>query len=186
MDLFLMDLILKGKIRSNAKVLDIGCGEGRNGIYFIQQGNEYHGWDTDDSKLKLLEYLAKTIKHSNTDFVTQDFIQSTDNEDFDLVICSRVLHFASSEEDFMFRWNKVSSVVGRGGMLYVSMDSVINTDMSIRQKNGLTKFPDGNIRFALTHEIYQEIKKGFEEVEPLRTLIHHNERAQSFLCFKKI
>ena len=186
MDLFLMDLILKGKIRSNAKVLDIGCGEGRNGIYFIQQGNEYHGWDTDDSKLKLLEYLAKTIKHSNTDFVTRDFIQSTDNEDFDLVICSRVLHFSSSLEDLMLKWNKISTLIKKGGVLYVSMDSIIDTDMGIRQENGLVKFPDGKSRFALTKGVYRTIKKGFEEVEPLRTLVHHNERAQSFLCFKKI
>lgn len=186
MDLFLMDLILKGKIQSNIKVLDIGCGDGRNGIYFIQQGNEYHGWDTDDSKLKLLEYLAKTITHSNTDFVTQDFIDSTVDEEFDLVICSRVLHFASSQEDFILRWNKISTLVKRGGMLYVSMDSVLDTDVGIMQRNGLTEFPDGKIRFALTKEIYQTIKKGFEEVEPLRTLVHHNERAQSFLCFKKI
>lgn len=185
-DLFLMDLILKGHIKEGAKVLDIGCGEGRNGIYFIQRGYDYHGWDTDPTKLKLLEYLAKTIKKSKTTFVSQDFTKASSTDLFDFIICSRVLHFALSKEDFLNKWMKIASLLTRGGILYASLDSVIDTEIGIKKIDGFVEFPDGKHRYALDKSIYQEIIKGFEEIEPLRTLVHHNERAQSFLCLKKL
>ena len=185
MDLFLMDLILKGKIPSNARVLDVGCGEGRNGIHFIQQGHEYHGWDIDSSKLKLLEYLAKTFDASHAHFKIQDIRSAEADRFFDFIICSRMLHFAESKVDFLLMWEKLSGQLKRGGILYVSMDSIIDNDLWKKLEHGKIKFPDARIHFALTSDIYEEIKKGFEEIEPLKTLVYHNKRAQSFLCFKK-
>ncbi|MEP1033987.1 methyltransferase [Ekhidna sp.] len=185
MDLFLMDLILKGTIVPGCKVLDIGCGEGRNGIHFIQRGYEYQGWDTDSSKIKLLEYLSLTIANSKTTFKTQNLLEASSEEKFDLIICSRVLHFAESEEVFSNMWNRLSLLLNKKGILYVSMDSVVDSEIGKDLKDGMVEFPDGKVRFGLTEEIYQKIKKGFEEIEPLRTLVHHNERAQSFLCLRK-
>ncbi|WP_436514381.1 class I SAM-dependent methyltransferase [Ekhidna sp. To15] len=186
MDLFLLDLILKGHVQTGSKVLDIGCGEGRNGIYFIRQGFEYHGWDTDDSKIKLLEYLAKSIAGANVTFLTQDFRDSSTDKQFDLIICSRVLHFATSVEDFYEMWGKLSGLLKSEGVLYLCMDSMIDTDIGKPLENGEVEFPDSKIHFALTQNLYDDIKKGFEEIEPLRTLVHHNERAQSFICLKKL
>lgn len=49
MDLYLMDAILKGWIPQGGKVLDLGCGAGRNAIYFFREGYEYTGVDKDQS-----------------------------------------------------------------------------------------------------------------------------------------
>ena len=87
MDLILMDYILKGLIPESGKVLDIGCGEGRNGIYFISHGYEYHGWDKEASSIRLIEYLAKSIKNSHTHFLAADFFTHKSNEQFDFLIC---------------------------------------------------------------------------------------------------
>ncbi len=185
MDLFLMDLILKGKIPEKCSVLDVGCGEGRNGIYFIQNGYEYHGWDLDVSKLQLLEYLSNTIEHSNAHFASNDLRAASTNEKFELIICSRVLHFAENEGDFMQMWKKLSELLSTGSLIYVSVDSTVDTDLGAIQDDGKVEFPDGKLRFVLTSGMYNDMKKGFEEVEPLKTLVHHGERAQSFLLLKK-
>ncbi|MEO9868969.1 class I SAM-dependent methyltransferase [Ekhidna sp.] len=185
MDLFLMDLILKGYIKEDGKVLDVGCGEGRNGLYFIQQGYEYHGWDTDSSKLKLLKYLSKSIDGAKADFRIQDLKSSKGEQSFDFIICSRVLHFAKSETDFRQMWQNILSLLKPNGILYVSMDSIVDSTQGKKLNNGLVEFPDSKVRFVLTNDIYKEIKKGFEEIEPLRTLVHHNERTQSFFIFRK-
>ncbi len=185
MDLFLMDLILKGNLDPKSKVLDVGCGEGRNGVFFIQNGFEYHGWDTDESKLRLIEYISKNLKKSSTQFELIDLRESTLRDQFDLIICSRVLHFARSKDDFDEMWNKLVHLLRSGGILYLSMDSVVDVAIGKELEDGLVEFPDQKIRFALTCELYEDIKKGFDEIEPLRTLVHHGSRAQSFMCLKK-
>lgn len=185
-DLFLMDLILKGKIPEKSKVLDVGCGAGRNAVYFLQNNYEYHGWDTDSSKLKLISYLAKSMNILDTHFDKIDFLTANPSNKFDLIICSRVLHFAQSKNQFFEMWNKLKSFIESDGLLYVSMDSVVDTNIGKELEDGKYEFPDTKMRFALTREIYQEIKKGFEEIEPLRTLVHHQERAQSFICLRKL
>lgn len=183
MDLFLMDLILKGKVSKDMRVLDAGCGEGRNGIYFINAGYEFVGTDTDRSKVNLIEYLAKG---SNTSFYVENIKSLAQRKEaFDLIICSRVLHFAESVDHFYEMWNDLTSMLNAKGIVYISMDSVIDTMMGEALDNGKYRFPDGKIRFAITSEIYNEIKKGFEEIEPLKTLVAHEKRAQSFIALRR-
>ena len=185
MDLYLMDQILKGNIPRSGKVLDIGCGNGRNGIYFLQNGFEYHGWDKDKSSIRLLAYLAKGTDHKEAAFKHTDFLTENVQERADLIICSRVLHFADSRETFFRMWEKLVSLLKKKGILYVSMDSTVDTTLGKELQSGQTEFPDSKLRFALTLDIFKEMKKGFEEIEPLITIAHHNQRAQSFLLLKK-
>ncbi|MEO1256140.1 MAG: class I SAM-dependent methyltransferase, partial [Bacteroidota bacterium] len=164
MDLFLMDLILKGKVPEKGRVLDIGCGEGRNGLYFIRNGYEYHGWDTDRSKISLLEYLVNSLTEINAFFEVMDLRSSSKEGLFDLIICSRMLHFAESEVDFKEMWSKLIRLLATGGKIYVAMDSTIDTSINTQIDGGKVVFPDGKMRFALTTNLYKEIKKGLEEI----------------------
>jgi tellurite methyltransferase len=184
MDILLMDLILKGKVPESGKVLDAGCGEGRNGIYFINEGYAYTGIDTDQSKVRLIEYLSKG---ANASFYVTDIKSfSKKGISFDFIICSRVLHFAKSVDHFFEMWNNLISMLNPNGIIYISMDSVVDTNMGDEVDNGRYSFPDSEIRFAITSDIYEEIKKGFEEIESLKTLVAHGKRAQSFIVLKKV
>lgn len=185
MDLFLMDAILKGKIPEAGRILDVGCGEGRNAIYFLRNGYEYNGWDLDVSRIHLVEYLAKNLEGVNASFRVTDFRTEEVERPFDFIICSRVLHFARDEEDFNLMINAMGKLLKKSGSLYFSMDSVVGTTIAKEQSGGKWEFPDGKIRFSLTEDLYEETKKGFEEIEPLKTVIYQNERAQSFALLKK-
>ncbi len=183
MDIFLMDLILKGKIPEKGKVLDAGCGEGRNGIYFINNQYSYTGVDTDRSKVSLIEFLSGGTESS---FFVEDIKTFAERkETFDFIVCSRVLHFAESVDHFYEMWNDLISMLNPRAIIYISMDSVIDTDIGEAKDNGRFLFPDGEVRFAITKEIYKDIKKGFEEIESLKTLVAHEKRAQSFIALKK-
>lgn len=185
MDLFLLDLILKGKIPDNARILDAGCGEGRNAIYFIQEGYEYTGIDLDESKIRLAQYMSNNISTSKATFKVGDIHQIDDQGTYDLVICSRVLHFAESGDDFFEMWSCLAEKVKPGGMIYISMDSMIDNSLGKPVENGRFEFPDGAVRFAITEKIYAEIKKRFDLVEPLKTLVQNETRAQSFFTLRK-
>ena len=169
MDLFLMDAILKGHIPPSGKVLDLGCGGGRNGIYFIKNGYEYHGVDKDKSELSLLEYLSKSLQGTNVSFEVEPIQNYKSDVRFDIIICSRALHFAENKDDFIAMWKTIEDHLVPDGILYSSMDSAIDHSIGVAQDSGLLEFPDGKTRFVLTEELYSEIKKGFNEIEPLKT-----------------
>jgi tellurite methyltransferase len=42
-DIYLFDQLLKGRIPSGTRVLDAGCGAGRNLVYFLRSGYEVFG-----------------------------------------------------------------------------------------------------------------------------------------------
>ena len=50
-DIYLFDLLLKGRITPGMKLLDAGCGGGRNLTYFFKTGYDISGVDQCQRKL---------------------------------------------------------------------------------------------------------------------------------------
>ena len=50
-DIYLFDLLLKGRITPAMHVLDAGCGGGRNLIYFLRQGYNISGVDLSEEAI---------------------------------------------------------------------------------------------------------------------------------------
>ena len=185
MDLFLMDSLLKGHLPNSGSVLDLGCGEGRNAVFFIRNGYHYVGVDKDTSKLRLLEYVTSTLTGSKADFMSIAIEDLELKSSYDIIICSRVLHFVQSRSEFDMHWAKIVEATAPGSTVYLSMDSVVDSSEAKKHKNGNFEFPDGRVSFALTNELYKEMKQSFNEVEPLRTLTHHQARTQSFMLLRR-
>ena len=185
MDLYLMDAILKGHIPEKGSVLDVGSGEGRNGIYFIKEGFSYHAVDQEESKTLLLQYLADSLKNANACFSAERLEDVELSKQYDFIIASRVLHFVQSETQFLLNWNKLAKSLSPGGILYFAMDSAMASGFVIPKGDGLFEFQDGRISFALTDPLYQKLLADFEEVEPLKTIVYHNRRVQSFGLLRK-
>lgn len=102
-DLYWLDFILKGYLHDDAKILDAGCGEGRNLIYCLNNNLDVFGIDQNPEAIQFLKLIAKKNKLQNIDARFQlmklDKILFPDSS-FDVIICSAVLHFAKSEEHF--------------------------------------------------------------------------------------
>ena len=186
MDLPLMDAILKGHLPATGSVLDAGCGAGRNALYFLKQGYTYHGWDNDPSQIQLLTYVANGIQNIKANFQVVDLHEAGESKDLhDVIICSRVLHFAKDEDNFLNLVNTLRSNLKPKGVFYVAMDSAVDNTVAKPLDAFRWEFPDGKIRFALTKAVYQKMKKGFEEIEPLKTFIQSDKRAHSFALLRK-
>ena len=87
-------------IRPNAdchpRLLDLGCGEGRNAVYFAQNGFDVIGLDTSSVGLRKMEKWAKEIGvqiHS----LQADIINYRVADKFDVIFSTGVLHYLPPE-----------------------------------------------------------------------------------------
>lgn len=190
MDLELMDLILKGHLDRRVPILDLGCGEGRNTLFFFQNQSDIYAIDRESSSVKLTQYIAKQLGYKNPQKVQQGEASDLPYADsfFATVLCSRVFHFATSEEHFIDMWSEQVRVLRSGGLLYFTMDSNIGAEsLSTPINNSKWSFPDGSIRFLLTRPLLEKlnIDNQFKWLEPMKTINYHDEHVQSVLVLEK-
>ncbi|WP_226389773.1 class I SAM-dependent methyltransferase [Penaeicola halotolerans] len=166
-DLYLLDQILKGRYTPEMKILDVGCGEGRNTIYFLREGYQIFGVDQDPIAIQMCRMQARSIRK---DYDILRF-QECAAEDllfhegaFDAVISSAVLHFAQSEEHFIQMWSELCRVLKPGGSLFIRTVGDFG-GLSAQSKNlgeGRFLLPDGSERFVLTENLLNVLLKRFK------------------------
>jgi tellurite methyltransferase len=101
-DIYLLDLILKGRIRPGMKVLDVGCGHGRNALGLMALGCDVHGFDPSATAIEQLK--ATLPEEARTRFQVGSLPNTLNiGNDFDWLICNAVFHFAPERESF-HRW----------------------------------------------------------------------------------
>lgn len=190
-DIYLLDQVLKGRFEGKPKVLDVGCGEGRNLIYLAREGYDIYGFDQNIASLQMLRYVLKGIRD---DFDERKLIEG-DAEKlplpsgfFDVVISSAVLHFADNVEAFHRQVAELHRAMAPGAILFVRMASDIGLQGAIEsQGNGRFLIPDGSVRFLLTRGLIDEIVEGYswELIEPVKTTVVDDVRSMTTLVFCK-
>ena len=98
-DIYLFDQILRGRIAPGMRVFDAGCGSGRNLVYFLQQGYDVFGVDSDARAMEDTRRLAPSLPLENFR-VEQLEATSFPSAFADVVLSSAVLHFARDDDHF--------------------------------------------------------------------------------------
>jgi len=147
-DIYLIDQILKGRFDHTKRVLDVGCGTGRNLPYFLHGDFEVFGIDSDEKQINELIH-NKQVNRANFKVARADNIPFN-NLEFDLIICNAVLHFANDKEHFermlQSMWNRLE----QGGILFMRLASNIGIEPLIEPMgNGKYALPDGTIRYLV-------------------------------------
>src|SRR5579864_8875824 len=96
-DIYLFDQILRGRIAPGMRVFDAGCGSGRNLVYFLREGYEVFGVDSNPQAIAATRHLAASLAPDlPQDNFRMEAVESTSlPADFaDVVLSSAVLHFA--------------------------------------------------------------------------------------------
>lgn len=187
-DIYLIDQILKGRYNGGGKLLDAGCGGGRNISWFVMQPNfDIYAIDTDQKAMHHLLQAYPSLKHDQLYCAPVQSLPFSDAF-FHHIICSTVLHFADNKEDFMQMFSELNRVLKPGGSLFIRCASDIGIeDKILPLGDGRFSLPDGTDRFLLTKALIEQLLNTFPLIlaEPVKTTNVQDMRCMTTLVMVK-
>ncbi len=188
-DIYVFDQILRGNIAPGMRVLDAGCGYGRNLVYLLREGCEIFALDADADGVEHVRQLSASL---NTELPAENFqVGSIERMPFpngfaDVVICSSVLHFSRDERHFRAMLAELWRVLRPGGMLFCRLGSRIGMDFE-RVRGSIFIVGDGSEWFLVDEEMLLELTEEMNGVlvDPLKTTIVQDYRCMTTWVLRK-
>jgi SAM-dependent methyltransferase len=188
-DIYLFDQILRGNIAPGMRVLDAGCGFGRNLVHLLREGYEVFALDLDADAI---DHVCRLSASLNTGLPRENFqvgsIEQAPFPDgfFDVVSCTAVLHFARDDDQFLTMIAELWRVLKPGGMLFCRLGSRIGMDFEPVQGH---KFivGDGSEWFLVDEEMLLDLGEEMDAVlvDPLKTTIVQDLRCMTTWVLRK-
>jgi tellurite methyltransferase len=188
-DIYLFDQILRGNIMPGMRVLDAGCGPGRNLVYLLREGYEVFASDQSPEAIAQTRALAASLApHLPVQNFRLEAIESISHPDdtFDFVICSAVLHFARDDAHFDAMLRNLWRVLKPSGLLFCRLASTIG--MPHQHLTGHHyRAPDGVERFCVDEAFLMNLttKLGAQFVDPIKTTVVQNQRCMTTWIIRK-
>ena len=190
-DIYLFDQLLKGRISPGMRILDTGCGSGRNLVYFLREGYEVYAADSDpqavDSVRSLARMLAPALPESNFRVEAVEHM-SFDDACADVVISNTVLHFARDDAHFESMLHGSWRVLKPGGLFFCRLGSSIGMESQVERIQGRRyRSPDGSERYLVDEALLGSITErlGAELADPLKTTVVQNQRSMTTWVLRK-
>jgi 2-polyprenyl-3-methyl-5-hydroxy-6-metoxy-1,4-benzoquinol methylase len=176
-DLYWLDFILKGYLSDDAKILDAGCGEGRNLTYCLKNKMDIFGIDQNPEAIEFLKLIAKQYKVQDIDARFQvmklDKILFPDDT-FDVIICSAVLHFAKNREHFKKMISELFRLLKPNGKIFIrTMTDRYLNEGAVELEQNIYQFSNDQIRFVVNADTLIEdlINSNLELIEPFKEVV---------------
>ena len=190
-DIYLFDQLLRGRIIPGMRVLDAGCGSGRNLVYLLRSGYDVFGIDEDAAAIQALQRFAATVapRLPADNFRVESIEHTTLPEGFaDVVLSSAVLHFARDDEHFdaMLRgsWRALKS----GGLFFCRLASSIGMEQQVKSVRGRRhRLPDGSERYLVDAKLLTDLTSelGGVLLDPLKTTVVQDQRCMTTWVVRK-
>ena len=190
-DIYVFDQLMRGRLPSGARVLDAGCGGGRNLVYLLRAGHDIYATDTDPQAIDAVRGLAAALAPHlpATNFRVEPVERMTFPDGFaDVVLSSAVLHFARDEEQFDAMVDEMWRVLRPGGMLFCRLASTIGIEPQVRRLQGRRfHLPDGSERYLVDQALLRDCtaRLGATLLDPLKTTIVQDQRAMTTWVVRK-
>lgn len=184
-DIYLLDQILKGRIQKGDRVLDAGCGGGRNLKLLLDNNFEFAAFDSNKTRIELLK--KKFPKHNNS-FHQSSIEDFQCDVKFNFIICNAVLHFADNHKHFQVMFGSLVDLLTPKGILFIRMTSNIGIENTVKEiEQGVHEIPDGSIRYLLTRPLLERliIEHQLEFIDPFKTVNVDDKRCMSTLVLRK-
>ncbi len=191
-DIYLFDQLLRGRIAKPQRILDAGCGRGRNLVYFLREGYSVYGLDADASSVAAVRGLASELAPGTPEnrFRHELLEASTfESGSADVVISIAVLHFARDDGHFRTLLEASWRLLAPGGLFFCRLASSIGLDPAALGPLGHGRFhlPDGSDRYLVTADRLAALEGdlGAASLDPLKTTVVGNLRSMTTWVLRK-
>jgi len=190
-DIYLFDQLLKGRIGPDDRVLDAGCGSGRNLVYLLKAGAQVSVVDANPVAVAEVRALAESLNRPiPADRCRVEAIEALSFPDasFSAVISSAVLHFAANPAHFGAMVDAMWRVLAPGGMLFARLASTIGMESRVRPLgNGRFGLPDGSTRYLVDEAALVACTErlGGQLLDPIKTTVVQDQRAMTTWVIRK-
>ena len=183
-DIYLFDQLLRGRFDTRRRIVDAGCGTGRNLPFFLDRGFEVRIADIDPSATAAVRRLAASRGtplipgHVHTGpLETLPWDDST----ADAVICSAVLHFARDSAHFAAMVMELWRVLAPGGLFFARLATSIGLEGRLSSTVGRVVLPDGSERYVVDEPtlLGWTANLGARLADPLKTTNVQNQRCMT-------
>lgn len=180
-DIYVFDQILRGNIVAGMRVLDAGCGYGRNLVWMMREGCEVYALDADPEGVKhvrgMAAALGRNLPAENFQVGAIERMPFAD-EMAEVVISNSVLHFARDEAQFRAMLGEMWRVLAPGGMLFCRLGSRIGMSFP-RVRGDVFRVGDGSEWFLVDEAMLLGLTEEMNAVlvDPLKTTV-----VQEFRC----
>jgi SAM-dependent methyltransferase len=180
-DIYLFDQLLRGRIVHGMRILDAGCGGGRNLVYFIREGFDVYAADGDPRAIEQVRRVAPHLPPQH--FRVEPIEAMSFPEAFaDVVVSSAVLHFARDDAHFQAMLLGTWRALRPGGFMFCRLASNIGMEGRMRRIEGRRyRLPDGSDRYLVDEELLMRLtaELGGRLLDPLKTSIVQNQRCMT-------
>jgi tellurite methyltransferase len=158
-DIYLFDQLLRGRFDRRPRVLDAGCGDGRNLKYFLRQGFACFGIDRDAAAIEHVRALAGRLA---PDLPPGNF---------------------RAGDVTQLPW----PVLAPDGMLFARLASNIGLENAVGAAGRRVRLPDGSTRFVVDEAMLFERtgRLGGELLDPIKTTNVQRQRCMTTWVLRK-
>ena len=182
-DIYVFDQILRGNLDGGMRIVDAGCGYGRNLVWLLREGAEIFAADANPEAVEHVRALAGELSPGlpaeNFRVAAVEAMPFADRM-ADAVICNSVLHFARDEEHFRSMLWELWRVLRVGGLLFIRLGSRIGMEFPMVRK-GIYRIGDDSEWFLVDEAMLLEMTEEMNAVmvDPLKTTIVQDYRCMT-------
>jgi SAM-dependent methyltransferase len=191
-DIYLVDQLLRGRIRPGLRVLDAGCGGGRNLVYLLRSGYQVYGVDESAQAIQAVrELAARLAPELPPDRFRHEPLEamSFPADHVDVVVASAVLHLARDEAHFHAMLGGCFRVLRPGGLFFARLASTTGLEGLLHPLGGRRyRLPDGAERFLVDPPYLERTAAdlGTTLADPLKTTLVHGQRSMTTWVLWKV
>lgn len=190
-DIYLLDQLMKGRLGPNRRLLDAGCGGGRNLEPLLRLGFDVWAVDMAPRATRQTYRLAREVGSSRpTGWISRQVVETMGFRDrsFEVVVSNAVLHFARDRSHWEAMLLEMWRVLAPGGLFFARLATTIGIESEIEPLGGgRYRLPGGQEMFLVDRDLlvgWAE-RLGATRIEPIKTTVVDSLRAMTTWCLVK-